>query len=34
LKAENGIIGKPDLVGFTPKPGLHLLLEPFIEHVM
>jgi hypothetical protein len=34
LKADDRIIGESDLVGFTPKPGLHHLLEPFIEHVM
>jgi len=34
VEAKYGIIGKTDLVGFTPKSGLDYILEPFVEHVM
>jgi hypothetical protein len=31
LEAQDGIVGKADLVSFALQPGLHHVLEPFIE---
>lgn len=33
VEAKYGIIGKTDLVSFTPKSGLHHVLKPFVEQV-
>jgi len=34
LKAEDGIISEADFVRFTPQSGLHLMLEPFVQHLV
>src|SRR6202165_6116599 len=34
LEAQDGIISKADLVGFPFQPGLHFVLEPFVENVV
>jgi hypothetical protein len=34
MEAEYGIIGKTDLMGFTPESGFHHVFEPFVEHVV
>src|SRR5262252_2181037 len=34
LEAQDGIVGKSDLVGFPFQPGLYHLLEPFVEYVV
>jgi hypothetical protein len=34
FEAQDGIIGKADLMRFPLEPGLHLIFEPSVEDVV